>query len=236
MILVIFGSKSDKAVYDRVVAKLEELGVAFTLRIASAHKSPELVEEIIKEKFDCIIAGAGLAAHLPGVIAAKVTCPVIGVPCKGAFEGLDALLSIVQMPPGIPVLSVGIEEAEEAARNAKLVLDSYSTVNIVQGDGMEKAQATLEKLGVPYKVTADFDSDCININFSEPKQSEALVINVPQKDDAHEFIKFKHGLYVGKGRGDNAAVAAAEIMKINLDNYRKELEKKIIDADEEERK
>lgn len=100
---------SDSNVYLPIIKKLEKKNVEFDLRIASAHRTPELLHAVLSRKrFDMIIAGAGLAAHLPGVVASKTIAPVVGVPCNGNFEGLDAFLSIVQMPPGIPVLSVGV--------------------------------------------------------------------------------------------------------------------------------
>src|SRR3989338_8278800 len=97
--LIIFGSKSDEKVYSEIMRELKKEKVDFTLRISSAHKTPDDVDETLQDDYSVIIAGAGLAAHLPGVVAAKVIRPVIGVPCEGNYQGLDALLSIAQMPP-----------------------------------------------------------------------------------------------------------------------------------------
>ncbi|XRO74770.1 5-(carboxyamino)imidazole ribonucleotide mutase [Methanocaldococcus sp. 28A] len=116
MICIIMGSESDLKIAEKAVNVLKEFGVEFEVRVASAHRTPELVEEIVKNsKADVFIAIAGLAAHLPGVIASLTTKPVIAVPVDAKLDGLDALLSIVQMPPGIPVAGVGIDRGENAA-------------------------------------------------------------------------------------------------------------------------
>lgn len=98
---------------------LEEMGVPFEMNALSAHRTPNEVEEFAKQAqsrgLRVIIAGAGMAAALPGVIAASTTLPVIGVPIKGMLDGLDAMLSIIQMPPGIPVATVGVNGAQNAA-------------------------------------------------------------------------------------------------------------------------
>ncbi|MEK6947498.1 MAG: AIR carboxylase family protein, partial [Nanoarchaeota archaeon] len=103
--LIIFGSKSDEKVYNEIASQLKKLKVDFDLRISSAHKNSKDVDKTLQNDYSVVIAGAGLAAHLPGVAASKVIRPVIGVPCEGNYQGLDALLSVAQMPPGIPVLA-----------------------------------------------------------------------------------------------------------------------------------
>ncbi|MEO2117025.1 MAG: 5-(carboxyamino)imidazole ribonucleotide mutase [Methanocaldococcus sp.] len=116
MICIIMGSESDIKIAEKAVNVLKEFGVGFEVRVASAHRTPELVEEIVKNsKADVFIAIAGLAAHLPGVVASLTTKPVIAVPVDAKLDGLDALLSAVQMPPGIPVATVGIDRGENAA-------------------------------------------------------------------------------------------------------------------------
>ena len=110
------GSESDIKIAEKAVNVLKEFGVEFEVRVASAHRTPELVEEIVKNsKADVFIAIAGLAAHLPGVIASLTTKPVIAVPVDAKLDGLDALLSSVQMPPGVPVATVGVDRGENAA-------------------------------------------------------------------------------------------------------------------------
>ena len=110
------GSESDVKIAEKAVNVLKEFGVELEVRVASAHRTPELVEEIVKNsKADVFIAIAGLAAHLPGVIASLTTKPVIAVPVDAKLNGLDALLSSVQMPPGVPVATVGVDRGENAA-------------------------------------------------------------------------------------------------------------------------
>jgi 5-(carboxyamino)imidazole ribonucleotide mutase len=116
MICIIMGSESDLKIAEKAVNVLKEFGVEFEVRVASAHRTPELVEEIVKNSnAKVFIAIAGLAAHLPGVIASLTTKPVIAVPVESKLDGMDALLSAVQMPPGIPVATVGIDRGENAA-------------------------------------------------------------------------------------------------------------------------
>lgn len=119
MISIIMGSTSDLPVMEKAARLLEDLQVPFEIQALSAHRTPAGVEEFARTAadrgVDVIIAAAGMAAALPGVIAANTTLPVIGVPIKGMLDGLDALLSIVQMPPGIPVATVGVNGALNAA-------------------------------------------------------------------------------------------------------------------------
>ena len=119
MISIIMGSTSDLPVMEKAARLLEDLQVPFEIQALSAHRTPAEVEEFARTAadrgVDVIIAAAGMAAALPGVIAANTTLPVIGVPIKGMLDGLDALLSIVKMPPGIPVATVGVNGALNAA-------------------------------------------------------------------------------------------------------------------------
>lgn len=116
---IIMGSTSDLPVMEKACKFLDEMQVAFEVNALSAHRTPDAVEAFAQGAKDrgikVIIAGAGMAAALPGVIAASTTLPVIGVPIKGMLDGLDAMLSIIQMPPGIPVASVGVNAAQNAA-------------------------------------------------------------------------------------------------------------------------
>ncbi|AVQ17129.1 phosphoribosylaminoimidazole carboxylase, catalytic subunit [Fusobacterium gonidiaformans 3-1-5R] len=125
-VAIIFGSKSDIDVMKGAANCLKEFGIDYEAHVLSAHRVPELLEETLEnlEKTGCkvIIAGAGLAAHLPGVIASKTTLPVIGVPIKAALEGVDALYSIVQMPKSIPVACVGINNSYNAGMLAVQML------------------------------------------------------------------------------------------------------------------
>ena len=113
------GSTSDLPVMEKALAFLNEQQIAFEVNALSAHRTPDAVEQFAREAesrgIKVIIAAAGMAAALPGVIAASTTLPVIGVPIKGMLDGLDAMLSIIQMPPGIPVATVGVNGAQNAA-------------------------------------------------------------------------------------------------------------------------
>ncbi|MBU5590532.1 5-(carboxyamino)imidazole ribonucleotide mutase [Clostridium sp. MSJ-4] len=125
-VAIIFGSKSDKEIMSGAAKALKEFNVEYKAFILSAHRVPEKLLEIIetleKEDFQCIIAGAGLAAHLPGVIASHTILPVIGVPINAALGGQDSLYSIVQMPKAIPVATVGINNSYNAGILAAEIL------------------------------------------------------------------------------------------------------------------
>ncbi|HXH93528.1 MAG TPA: 5-(carboxyamino)imidazole ribonucleotide mutase [Thermoanaerobaculia bacterium] len=118
-VCIIMGSDSDAEVMSQACAALDDAGVPYEMSVASAHRSPERTKEVItaaeRDGAAVFIAGAGMAAHLPGVVASFTTKPVIGVPLVGgALQGLDALLAVVQMPPGIPVATVAVGGARNA--------------------------------------------------------------------------------------------------------------------------
>ena len=119
LISIIMGSTSDLPVMEKACKWLEAQEIPFEVNALSAHRTPDAVECFAKQSkargIKVIIAGAGMAAALPGVIAASTPLPVIGVPIKGMLDGLDAMLSIIQMPPGIPVATVGVNAAQNAA-------------------------------------------------------------------------------------------------------------------------
>lgn len=132
LISVVMGSKSDWDVMQHAVAILDEFQIAYEAKVVSAHRTPDLMFQFAEEAkargVQCIIAGAGGAAHLPGMIAAKTTLPVLGVPVNSKhLQGLDSLLSIVQMPKGIPVATFAIGEA--GAANAGLFAVALLAVN-----------------------------------------------------------------------------------------------------------
>ena len=119
IVSIIMGSTSDLPVMEKAAKFLDDMDVPFEMNALSAHRTPAEVESFARNAkargIRVIIAGAGMAAALPGVIAASTTVPVIGVPIKGMLDGLDAMLSIIQMPPGIPVATVGVNGAQNAA-------------------------------------------------------------------------------------------------------------------------
>jgi len=126
-VCIVMGSDSDAPVMSQACDALDELGVPYEMKVASAHRSPERAKELIvngeRDGAAVFIAGAGMAAHLPGVVASFTTRPVIGVPLAGgALQGFDALLAIVQMPPGIPVATVAVGGARNAGILAAQIL------------------------------------------------------------------------------------------------------------------
>ncbi len=164
LVSIIMGSTSDLPVMEKACKLLDELQVPFEVNALSAHRTPDAVEAFARgakgRGVKVIIAGAGMAAALPGVIAASTTLPVIGVPIKGMLDGLDALLSIVQMPPGIPVATVGVNGAQNAAILAVEMLalaDSALAARLeAYKDGLkekiEKANRDLAEVKYNYKV------------------------------------------------------------------------------------
>lgn len=125
-VLILMGSQSDMDRMQKAVPILEEAGVETEVIVSSAHRDPERTAELARTAqergFSVIICGAGLSAALPGVVAAHTRLPVIGVPLNAALGGLDALLSVAQMPPGVPVACVGIDNARNAAHLALRII------------------------------------------------------------------------------------------------------------------
>lgn len=119
IVSIIMGSTSDLPVLEKSAQFFDEMEIPFEMNALSAHRTPQEVERFAREAkgrgIKVIIAAAGMAAALPGVIAANTTLPVIGVPVKGMLDGMDAMLSIIQMPPGIPVATVGVNASLNAA-------------------------------------------------------------------------------------------------------------------------
>jgi 5-(carboxyamino)imidazole ribonucleotide mutase len=163
LVSIIMGSTSDLPVMEKAAALLDSLQVPFEMNALSAHRTPVEVEQFARTAHErgirVIIAAAGMAAHLPGVIAASTIVPVIGVPIKSSFEGMDALLSIVQMPPGIPVATVGVDAALNAAILAVQMLaladKTLEDKLVAYKDGLKDkivaANETLHKVAYTYK-------------------------------------------------------------------------------------
>lgn len=160
---IIMGSTSDLPVMEKAAAILNDFKIPFEINALSAHRTPDEVEKFATEAaergIEVIIAAAGMAAHLPGVIAAMTTIPVIGVPVKASLEGLDALLSIVQMPPGIPVATVGINAAQNAGILAAQIIataDSEVRSELIDfksklKDKIVKANSQIKEVKYDYK-------------------------------------------------------------------------------------
>ena len=124
IVTILAGSESDKFVYEKAEKVLKENNIPYELKILSAHRDPEKLDDYLKACHSLVyIAVAGLSAALPGVVASKTEKPVIGVPVSAKLGGLDALLSIVQMPPKVPVACVGIDRGENAAYLAIRILN-----------------------------------------------------------------------------------------------------------------
>jgi 5-(carboxyamino)imidazole ribonucleotide mutase len=164
LVSIIMGSTSDMPVMEAAVKFLDEQEIPFEINALSAHRTPEEVEKFAKgaatRGIKVIIAGAGMAAHLPGVIASMTTLPVIGVPIKASLEGLDSLLAIVQMPPGIPVATVGINASLNAGILASQIIglfdDKVAASVRKHKEGLKKkivnANEELSKLNFKHKV------------------------------------------------------------------------------------
>ncbi len=158
IVSIIMGSTSDLPVMEKALKWLDDNAIPFEVNALSAHRTPDAVEAFAKGARErgirVIIAAAGMAAALPGVIAASTTLPVIGVPIKGMLDGLDAMLSIIQMPPGIPVATVGVNAAQNAAILAAqiIALSDEETARKVDawkaglGSKIEKANAELAQI------------------------------------------------------------------------------------------
>ncbi len=164
LVSIIMGSTSDWPVMEKAAKLFEEFEIPFEINALSAHRTPEAVENFAKNAADngikVIIAAAGMAAHLPGVIAASTPLPVIGVPIKASLDGMDSLLAIVQMPPGIPVATVGINASLNAALLAVQILASsdkeiakkFVDYKLKLKDKIEKANEEFSKIEFKYKV------------------------------------------------------------------------------------
>ena len=163
VVSIIMGSTSDMPVMEKAAQMLNDFRIPFEINALSAHRTPEEVEKFARgaasRGIKVIIAAAGMAAHLPGVIAAMTPVPVIGVPVKASLEGLDSVLSILQMPPGIPVATVGINAAQNAGILAAQILgtgDSEIMKEVIKyKEGLKKkiveANEELKKIKYPYK-------------------------------------------------------------------------------------
>jgi len=163
IVSIIMGSTSDLPVMEKTAQVLNDFRIPFEINALSAHRTPEEVEKFARgaasRGIKVIIAAAGMAAHLPGVIAAMTPLPVIGVPIKASLEGLDSILSILQMPPGIPVATVGINAAQNAGILAAQIIGTGNSeiMNevIKHKEGLKKkiveANEELKKIRYPYK-------------------------------------------------------------------------------------
>ena len=151
-VAIIMGSDSDLPIVTHAIKQLKELGIETEVRVMSAHRTPQEANEFsskaIENGFGVIIAAAGMAAHLGGVLAASTTLPVIGIPCSAkVLDGMDAMLATVMMPPGIPVATVGVNAAKNAAILAAEIIAVGDSELMVKLQNMrnEMAQQVREK-------------------------------------------------------------------------------------------
>ena len=163
LVSIIMGSTSDLPVMEKTAQILNEFKIPFEINALSAHRTPGEVEKFSKgaaaRGIKVIIAAAGMAAHLPGVIAAMTPLPVIGVPIKASLEGLDSIFSILQMPPGIPVATVGVNAAQNAGILAAEIIGTGNSKIMEEvikyKEGLKKkiveANEELKKISYPYK-------------------------------------------------------------------------------------
>jgi 5-(carboxyamino)imidazole ribonucleotide mutase len=163
VVSIIMGSTSDLTVMEKAAQVLNDFRIPFEMNALSAHRTPEEVEKFARgaepRGIKVIIAAAGMAAHLPGVIASMTPLPVIGVPVKTSLEGLDSIFSILQMPPGIPVATVGINSAQNAGILAAQIIGSGNNeimnevIKYKEGlkNKMVEANEELKKIKYPYK-------------------------------------------------------------------------------------
>ena len=229
-VAVIMGSDSDYGTMKRIIPILQESDVDYDFRVISAHRTPKIAEEFARNAkingYDLIIAGAGMSAHLAGVLAASTGVPIIGVPIKSdssGMDGLDALHSVIQMPPGIPVATVGIDNAEGAARLAVKMMNCYMELNgdpvvkivynreEVSEASLEKAIKTLDVYGIKH-ITVDSvsalcreDNTFVILNLTDVNVEKIVqndkgakkipIVEVPIKTESGRFMDTSHKIY-----------------------------------------
>ncbi len=208
-VLVIFGSKSDANIYDPLKSRLLNEGHEVDFRMISVHRSPDLLDkELTGIHADAVIAGAGLAAHLPGILASKLLVPVFGIPCSAAVGGVDAYFAISQMPFGIPVLSTAPDQYGSAVDalgkcqrlDLKYTFDRFNLVFERTKKGLphfqlllERAQKISEKTKIPLQISDRTQENAVNIclvDVSETDPEAPLAIGSAAKnsDEIRIFV------------------------------------------------
>ncbi|MCR4368644.1 MAG: AIR carboxylase family protein [archaeon] len=255
-VFVVFGSSSDSHVYKPLVERLTKSGISTEFRVLSAHKTPKDLRDALRDtNAEIFVAGAGLAAALPGVLASEEIKPVIGLPCEGAFSGMDSFLSCAQMPPDVPVITVGVGDIDAAVRLCNQFLHGLSRIVIVpkktgeEKKYFDKCVAFMKENSIPHMVgrlpkKPEYTSvfiDFVKLGKKVPKHRGA-VINVlvkekTKKADAVKFFDSLQGTYcVGLNNYKNAALAALSLVNLRHGHDQKILElrrsaaKKVMDA------
>jgi phosphoribosylaminoimidazole carboxylase PurE protein len=223
-VLAVFGSGSDEPVYAPLCAALRTEPV-----ICSAHRDPERLRTLIQQTdADVIITGAGLAAHLPGVVASLTTKPVIGLPISAALGGLDSLFSIMQMPPGIPVICSGVNATDSIVRFLR-GCEGKSGIRLVGhpecGQAMAKAEDMLHRFKYP---VGNFPIRLMPWQKAEPGDGINVLCGDIPPEQGHELLRItQKGMFVGLNRGENAVLAAIALLERGafapLEAYRQDL-------------
>ncbi|MCR4335047.1 MAG: AIR carboxylase family protein [archaeon] len=255
-VFVVFGSKSDEAVYQSLLGKLDKAGISYEFKVLSAHKTPkELRSELSDTNAGIFIAGAGLSAALPGIVAAEKIKPVIGIPCDGAFSGLDAFLSVSQMPSNVPVLAVGVGKTSKVVRLCSNYVNGLNEIVLIKKTAdiekkyFDKCKAFMEENKIPFRVennSTKLNHSKVYIEFTKlgktPAKNRNAIIRVLVKDNStkKDSLKFFESLQssfsVGLNSYKNAAIVALELINLKgqhdglLVSLRKKASQEVLDA------
>lgn len=255
-VFVAFGSASDKAVYEPLLAKFKGAGISYEFKVLSAHKTPrELKSDLIHTNASIFVAGAGLSAALPGVIASEQIKPVVGLPCDGAFQGIDAFLATTQMPPDIPVIGVGVGNTSAAVALCSNYLHGINEIVLVKKTKalekkyFEKCKKFMEEYNIPFTIensSKEENHSRVFIEFNELgtkfKDNRNIVIRtlLNEKTNLKDSIKFFESLQksysVALNSYKNAAIAALELINLKsnhsdlLVKLRKQAAQKVLDS------
>lgn len=244
-LLVLFGSSSDESTYSPLCTQLSSKHQV-NFEVLSAHRDPVALDERLKRNdFDAIVAGAGLAAHLPGVVASKTEKPVLGIPVDSAFGGLDALASIVQMPFGVPVLTVAphqssrvvsfLNEVDEKkslfGKNPLVVADPHLMETEIAQKEIQRTQVFCKERGIEFQTSSVIGNDhfCIHlVTIKSVVVANMFGIHVPLLDDEKKsqpdsFLELYHllqegGLWVGVNNLRNGLISYLKLKRIFYSN------------------
>ncbi|EQC51630.1 AIR carboxylase family protein [Bacteriovorax sp. DB6_IX] len=232
--LVLFGSESDKHVYQELIISLEKEYKEVDFEVISAHRNPErLNERLAEDNFDVIYAGAGIAAHLPGVCASLSKRPVVGIPVEGNLGGLDALLSIQQMPFGVPVATMGSRKWSSLPLLKECLKGNELAINIIIPEQLremdfvkselERTERYLKDSNIEYSI-GSYNPNCLNINLvnryedilSDKPCLQVPIFNSQVKNDpqkALELLKWSNmgGFWFGINNTRNAICFARKL-------------------------
>ncbi|MCB9062938.1 MAG: AIR carboxylase family protein [Halobacteriovoraceae bacterium] len=233
-ISILFGSESDKPTYEPLKNDLEK-DYSVDLQIISAHRNPDELEKYLKQsEYDLIVAGAGLAAHLPGVIASKVKVPVIGIPVDSYWGGLDSFASIVQMPFGVPVISSAPGSTKDVRKFLneieKMKSEKFNNINLVLSETVANYEYAANEINRTKKYATQLEMvvethpkvkegffNIVYVSKSDDVQCDKTVLHVPLLDksickDPHKFSDFftwatKGGFWIGTNNTRNALLS-----------------------------